>query len=61
MMRSALDDDPQRKQKILDRTPLGRFGTADDVGNAAVYLCSAAAQFVTGVILPIDGGVSIGF
>jgi NAD(P)-dependent dehydrogenase (short-subunit alcohol dehydrogenase family) len=61
MMRKTLNDDPQRKQKILDRTPLGRFGTADDIGNAAVYLCSDAAQFVTGVILPIDGGVSIGF
>lgn len=61
MMRQALDDDPQRQQKILDRTPLGRFGTAEDVGHAAVYLCSDAARFVTGVVLPIDGGVSIGF
>jgi len=61
MMRKALDDDPRRQQKILDRTPLGRFGTAEDIGLAAVYLCSDAARFVTGVVLPIDGGVSIGF
>jgi len=40
---------------------MGCFGEADDVGNAAVYLCSPAAKFVTGVVLPVDGGVSIGF
>ncbi len=61
MMRAALDGDPARRDKILDRTPMRRFGTADDVGWAAVYLCSPAAKFVTGVVLPVDGGVSIGF
>jgi gluconate 5-dehydrogenase len=40
---------------------MGRFGRPEDVGYAAVYLCSPAAQFVTGVLLPIDGGASIGF
>jgi gluconate 5-dehydrogenase len=61
MMRQALDADPQRRQKILSRTPMGKFGEADDVGWAAVYLCSAAAKFITGVVLPVDGGASIGF
>ena len=61
MMRNALADDEARKQKILSRTPMGRFGEADDIGWAAVYLCSPAAKFVTGVVLPVDGGVSIGF
>lgn len=61
MMRQALSGDPARETKILDRTPLGRFGRAEDIGWAAVYLSSPAAQFVTGVILPVDGGVSIGF
>lgn len=61
MMRKALDGDPARRDKILDRTPLGCFGDAEDIGWAAVYLCSPAAKFVTGVVLPVDGGASIGF
>jgi NAD(P)-dependent dehydrogenase (short-subunit alcohol dehydrogenase family) len=61
MMRTALDGDPARRDKILGRTPMGTFGDADDIGWAAVYLCSPAAKFVTGVVLPVDGGVSIGF
>ena len=61
MMRKALAGDPARRDKILGRTPMGRFGDADDIGWAAVYLCSPAAKFVTGVVLPVDGGVSIGF
>lgn len=61
MLRSALENDPQRKNKILSRTPLARFGEPSDVGQAAVYLSSAAANFVTGVTLPIDGGANIGF
>ncbi len=59
--RKAFDADPARLRKILDRTPLGRVGEPLDVGHAAVYLCSPAARFVTGVILPVDGGASIGF
>jgi gluconate 5-dehydrogenase len=61
MMQTALSTDPERSQKILGRTPMKRFGTAEDIGWASTYLCSPAAQFVTGVILPVDGGVSIGF
>jgi len=61
MSRKATGSDPERKQRILARTPLGRFGEPDDVGAAAVFLCSPAAKFVTGAVLPVDGGVSIGF
>jgi gluconate 5-dehydrogenase len=61
MMRNALDADPERSKKILDRTPMHRFGTAEDIGWAATYLCSPAGRFVTGVVLPVDGGASIGF
>lgn len=61
MMRQALAGDPARRDKILGRTPMGKFGDADDIGWAAVYLCSPAAKFVTGVVLPVNGGVSIGF
>jgi NAD(P)-dependent dehydrogenase (short-subunit alcohol dehydrogenase family) len=59
--RQAFEKDPARLEKILARTPLGRVGEPLDVGHAAVYLCSPAAKFVTGVVLPVDGGASIGF
>ena len=58
---NALDGDPERRAKILGRTPMDSFGQPDDIGWAAVYLCSSAARFVTGAVLPVDGGASIGF
>jgi NAD(P)-dependent dehydrogenase (short-subunit alcohol dehydrogenase family) len=61
MLRKALDGDPARSDRILQRTPMQRFGEAEDIGLAAVYLCSPAAKFVTGVLLPVDGGASQGF
>lgn len=61
MFRKATDNDPQRKAKILGRTPMQRVGEPDDIGLAAVYLCSDAAKFITGVCLPVDGGALIGF
>lgn len=61
MMEKALSGDPARKAKILGRTPLNRFGDPDDIGWAAVYLCSPAAKFVTGVVLPVDGGAAEAF
>jgi gluconate 5-dehydrogenase len=61
MSRKALAGDPARRDRILTRTPMGRLGVPADVGWAAVYLTSRAAQFVTGVVLPVDGGISVGF
>lgn len=61
MLRKALSGDEKRSNKILSRTPMARFGDPEDIGWAAVYLCSPAAKFVTGVLLPVDGGASIGF
>jgi NAD(P)-dependent dehydrogenase (short-subunit alcohol dehydrogenase family) len=61
MLHKALDGDPARRDKIIGRTPMARFGDPDDIGWAAVYLCSPAAKFITGVVLPVDGGASIGF
>src|SRR5690606_26990620 len=61
MSARALDADPDRKARVLARTPLGRMGTPAEIAWGAVYLCSDAASFVTGANLCIDGGNSIGF
>ena len=55
----ALQDDPARAGPILARTPLGRWGTPADVAQAAMFLCTPAAAFMTGVILPVDGGYMV--
>ncbi len=60
ILRRAVLPDPERKAKILGRTPMARFGQPEDIGWAAVYICSPAARFISGVVLPVDGGASIG-
>lgn len=52
----ALQADATRSAVILARTPLNRWGTPEDIGGPVLFLSSPAAAFVTGVILPIDGG-----
>lgn len=49
----------QRSREIIERTPLGRWGKPEDVAGAALFLCSQDAAFITGVVLPVDGGYSI--
>ena len=61
ILEKAVLPDAKRVEKILSRTPMNRFGEPEDIGWAAVYLCSPAAKFVTGVVLRVDGGASIGF
>ncbi len=61
MLHKAVDADPERKAKILGRTPMKRFGSTEDIGDAAVFLSSSAASFITGVVLPVDGGAVTGF
>jgi NAD(P)-dependent dehydrogenase (short-subunit alcohol dehydrogenase family) len=52
----ALQDDPQRTSAILGRTPLARWGTPEDVAGPVLFLASPAAAFITGAVLPVDGG-----
>jgi len=52
----ALRKDPVRSKAILDRIPAGRWGTADDLKGAAVFLASSASDYVHGAILNVDGG-----
>ena len=61
MTKKSVHSDKKRLEKILSRTPMGYFGDVEDIGWAAVYLASPAAKFVTGTILNVDGGASIGF
>jgi NAD(P)-dependent dehydrogenase (short-subunit alcohol dehydrogenase family) len=61
MLEQALAGDPPRKAKILGRIPPGKFGEPDDIGWAAVYLASPAAKYVSGAVLPVDGGAAESF
>jgi 2-deoxy-D-gluconate 3-dehydrogenase len=53
---SALRADPDRNDAILARIPAGRWGEADDIGGAAVFLASGAARYIHGHVLAVDGG-----
>lgn len=46
----------QRGQQIIDQTPMGRYGTPEDLVGTTLWLCGEGANFVTGVVVPIDGG-----
>jgi NAD(P)-dependent dehydrogenase (short-subunit alcohol dehydrogenase family) len=52
----TLKDDPERSAPILARTPMGRWGTPEEVTGGILFLASPAARFITGAILAIDGG-----
>lgn len=61
MFHQVVDKDLPRQQKILGHTPMYAYGTPEDIGWTAVYLCAPASKFVTGTVLTVDGGCSIGF
>ncbi|MFT3750875.1 MAG: SDR family oxidoreductase [Agriterribacter sp.] len=61
MSSKALNSDPERKQKVLSRTPMAKLGRPEDIGYAAAFLASDAAGYITGIVLPVDGGNAIGF
>ena len=61
MTRAILAKDPARRAKIEGRIPGGQFGTPEDVANAVYFLASDQAAHINGVVLPVDGGFSVGF
>ena len=61
MYHEVVDNDPKRHEKILSRIQMGHEGMPEDIGWAAVYLCSDAAKYVTGICLPVDGGALAAF
>jgi NAD(P)-dependent dehydrogenase (short-subunit alcohol dehydrogenase family) len=61
MSSKALDNDPERKNKVLSRTPMGKLGEPSDVADAVYYFATSESKFTTGTVLPVDGGNSIGF
>jgi NAD(P)-dependent dehydrogenase (short-subunit alcohol dehydrogenase family) len=61
MSAKALNNDKERKDKVLSRTPMGALGLPSDVGDAALFLATSQSAYITGVVLPVDGGNSIGF
>jgi 2-dehydro-3-deoxy-D-gluconate 5-dehydrogenase len=58
-MTEPLRQDEARNRTILERTPMARWGTPEDLVGPALFLASDAARFVTGTILPVDGGYSV--
>ena len=55
-----IPDQDQRMKEVVDKYPLGRLGTPEDVAYAALFLASDEAQWITGVALPVDGGYTVG-
>ena len=55
-MTAASMNDPETGGQLLNRTPLGRFGQMEDLTGALLFLCSPASDYVTGILLPVDGG-----
>jgi NAD(P)-dependent dehydrogenase (short-subunit alcohol dehydrogenase family) len=61
MTDKALNTDLERKQKAIGRTPMGFMGKPEDIGEAAYFLASDAAKYITGTSIRVDGGNATGF
>ncbi len=57
-MTSPLRKDPEAERRIISRTPAGRWGEPADIVGPVLWLASRAAAFVTGAVVPVDGGYS---
>lgn len=56
---AALQSDPERATPILARTPMGRWGEPEDLAGPAMFLCTPLSGFMTGTVVPVDGGYAI--
>lgn len=61
MSAKALNSDPERKQKVMGRTPMGFLGKTEDVADAALFLATDSSKYITGTSIRVDGGNAIGF
>ena len=61
MSAKALDNDPERKNKVLSRTPMGFLGEPSNIADAVYFYATNESSYVTGTVLPVDGGNCIGF
>jgi len=53
---AAIREDPVRNREILSRIPAGRWGQPQDLAGALLFLCSSASDYLSGIVLPVDGG-----
>jgi NAD(P)-dependent dehydrogenase (short-subunit alcohol dehydrogenase family) len=60
MLDTVLARNPAIEKQMLSRVPLGRFGAANDIADAVVWLCSESASYITGTTLLVDGGNTAG-
>ena len=56
-LQSTFELDPGMREGMIARTPLKRIGTTETIGAAAVFACSDASDYMTGAVIPIDGGL----
>ena len=61
LSRTAFGNNPDRKARVLGRTPMRHLGDPEDIGWTVALLASPAAKFITGTCIPVDGGASIDF
>jgi len=61
MSARALNNDAERMRKVMSRTPMGALGEPSDIADAALFLALENSKYITGIVMPVDGGNSVGF